>query len=73
MLGNTDRAGILHRWMYDEFSLTRRFAAVGLDEIRRWTHTTSGIDGWASFGLDAEPDGSAYMPFSLYLEGTRRI
>ena len=61
----------MHRWMYDRMSLAQLMHEAGLDEIRRYTAVTSGIDGWRGFLLDAEADGTPCRhntPRSLYME-----
>lgn len=68
LIGNTARAGTLHRWMYDEISLTALLRQAGFSEVQRCGAETSWIEGWSDFHLDAEPDGSMYKPESLYLE-----
>lgn len=70
-VGDTGRSGEQHRWMYDRFSLARLLEASGLEAVARREAGTSAIEGWAAFGLDTEPDGSPYKPFSLYLEARR--
>lgn len=71
LIADTARAGILHRWMYDRFSLEEALRQAGFEGIRRHTETTSGIADWRSFHLDSEPSGSAHKPGSLYVEGSR--
>jgi SAM-dependent methyltransferase len=69
--GNTARAGVLHRWMYDRFSLGELLQTTGFVDIQTCTETTSQITGWNEFQLDTNPDGSPYKPDSLYTEGRR--
>jgi SAM-dependent methyltransferase len=71
LIGNTDRAGILHRWMYDRFSLGCLLRETGFEDIQVQDPLTSGIAGWRDFHLDTEPNGDTYLPFSLYIEGRR--
>lgn len=71
VVGNTARAGVLHRWMYDRLSLGEALRDAGFCDIRAHTDSTSQIGGWASFHLDSQPDGSPYKPGSLYMEGRR--
>lgn len=70
-IGDTARAGILHRWMYDRFSLGQLLCQVGFDSVQPQTEATSQIAGWCEFNLDTEPDSSPYKPGSLYIEGRR--
>ena len=65
------RRGEIHLWMYDELFLSDVVRELGYDDPRRMTHTTSRIPDWQRYGLDAEPDGSAYKGTSLYLEACR--
>ena len=71
MLGDTARSGTLHRWMYDRHSLMNALTLAGFCSARTWDCHTSGIDGWADFYLDANPDGSPYKDFSVYVEAAR--
>lgn len=71
LIGDTARAGVLHRWMYDRFSLEHLLRKTGFEDIRTQTATTSQIPRWESFNLDIEPDGTPYKPDSLYIEARR--
>ena len=71
LIGSTDRAGILHRWMYDRFSAGQALRDAGFEAIQVKDASTSGLAGWRDFNLDTEPDGEVYLPFSLYIEGRR--
>lgn len=71
LVGDTARAGILHRWMYDRLSLGHMLRQVGFEDIEVRDPLTSGIAGWRDFSLDTEPSGAAYLPSSLYIEGRR--
>lgn len=73
LVGNTDQAGILHRWMYDRFSLEKLLQDIGFDTIQSHNEVTSQIVGWQKFNLDTEPDGRPYKPGSLYMEGRRPL
>jgi hypothetical protein len=70
LVGNTSRAGILHRWMYDRFSLDFLLEEVGFLNIQRHTPQSSSICGWSDFRLDTDPDGTVYKHTSLYMEAT---
>jgi len=63
--------GEVHRWMYDEFSLSELFQNVGVRDVVRCSATTSRFHDWAAFHLDSEPDGVVYKPESLFLEGSK--
>jgi SAM-dependent methyltransferase len=71
LVGDTERAGILHRWMYDRFSLADLISRVGFSNVRQHTPYTSDMAGWVGFHLDTDPDGTIYKPSSLYMEGVR--
>jgi SAM-dependent methyltransferase len=71
LIGSTDRAGILHRWMYDRFSAGQALREAGFEDVQVKDESTSGLPGWRDFNLDTEPDGEVYLPFSLYIEGRR--
>jgi len=70
-LNNPATTGELHRWMYDEFSLSRLLRATGFRNITRCSHTQSHIPCWESYGLDSQSDGSPYKPGSLYMEAVK--
>jgi SAM-dependent methyltransferase len=71
LIGNTDRAGVLHRWMYDRVSLAELLRSVGFVDVQRHTATSSSVSDWARFNLDTNPDGSIYKPDSFYMEARR--
>lgn len=60
--------GELHRWMYDDYSLTRLLTSLGFTRLRRVSHLESGIPGWSEYRLDTEADGKACKPGSLFVE-----
>jgi hypothetical protein len=70
-VGRFRQRGQHHQWMYDRYSLRLLLRDCGFQEIVRRQATESGIPEWASFGLDADPDGTVYKPDSLYMEGVR--
>jgi SAM-dependent methyltransferase len=69
--GSAAQAGELHRWMYDRHSLGSLLSDVGFREIKRVDAFVSRVEGWTSFNLDTEPDGSIYKPNSLYMEAIK--
>jgi SAM-dependent methyltransferase len=71
LVGDTARAGILHRWMYDRFSLGELLRNAGFEDMQVRTAETSAIPGWRDFQLDTEPTGEVYMPSSIYFEGRK--
>jgi SAM-dependent methyltransferase len=71
LVGDTGRNGAAHRWMYDRVSLEWLVRDAGLKPTGTYTHDTSAIEGWRDFGLDTEPDGTAYKTDSLYMEAMR--
>ncbi len=70
-LGRFRQSGEIHKWMYDRYSLAQRLQEAGFTEIRECTAFESRIAGWKDYHLDTEPDGGAYKPDSLYLEGIK--
>ena len=68
LIGNSEKSGTLHRWMYDAHSLLQLLTDQGFVSASRFTHNTSNISDWNSFQLDLNIDGSPYKPFSLYIE-----
>ena len=70
-VGRFRLGGEVHQWMYDRYSLGRLFAESGFAEIQVRGAAESSIDGFASYGLDTEPDGTVYKPDSLFMEGAK--
>lgn len=68
---NAARAGEVHQWMYDRYSLCQLLERVGFGDVLQEKACTSRIEGWESFHLDADKDGTPYMPESLYLEAMK--
>lgn len=59
--------GEIHRWMYDRFSLRQLCEGVGFQEFECCTATTSRIEKFASFELDASAE-RVFKPDSLFAE-----
>jgi SAM-dependent methyltransferase len=69
--GDARRDGEAHRWMYDRYSLADLLRRVGFrDPVQQEAHTSL-VEGWTSFDLDTEPDGTVYKPGSLFMEATK--
>lgn len=69
--GNAARTGELHRWMYDRHSLARLLESLGYRDIRAESPTGSRIKDFASYHLDADPDGTIHKIESIYIEGVK--
>lgn len=67
------RLGEVHKWMYDEYSLSRLMTTVGLVDTEFMTAETSKIPGWKSYYLDAEANGNIRKPHSLFAEALKPI
>lgn len=65
------RSGELHRWMYDRSSLRAILSGLGFREIRVCAADQSGIDGFAGFHLDTDPEGRVIKPDSLFMEAVK--
>lgn len=65
------KRGEVHRWMYDEHSLTRLLWEHGFREVVRLGASDSRVDGWANFELDTDHDGSTHHPDSLWVEAVK--
>jgi SAM-dependent methyltransferase len=70
-LGRFRRAGEVHQWMYDRFSLARLLKAGGFSEPTVRAATESAIPDWRTFNLDTLPDGSVVKPDSLFMEAVK--
>lgn len=71
MRGNSEKAGELHRWMYDQYTLSDLLNRLGFREIQIQSHSSSRIVDWEIFGLDCNDDGSSYIGHSLYIEAIK--
>ncbi len=64
------KTGEVHRWMYDEVSITVKLRDTGFREIKIMKFNESYISDWAAFNLDSE-NGLEYKPGSLYAEARK--
>ena len=71
IIGSPSRRGELHKWMYDQFSMSRILMNTGFINIEVKTFDQSLVDRWNSFKLDINPDGKEYKPGSLYMEAIK--
>ncbi len=69
--GDAGAIGERHRWMYDQYSLSRLLEEVGFAEMCVRAPADSAIPGWSTFALDTDPDCSPYHRDSLYVEAIR--
>lgn len=61
--------GEKHRWMYDNYSLSKLLSEIGFNNIVIQKYNTSNIKNFNSFNLDCHDDGSPYKGVhSLYIE-----
>jgi hypothetical protein len=70
--GDAAKAGELHQWMYDKYSLKALLTDSGYKLVQVESAFTSRIQGWNSFYLDNNEDGSSYKSDSLYMEGLKK-
>jgi ubiquinone/menaquinone biosynthesis C-methylase UbiE len=69
--GNSEKAGELHRWMYDQYTLSDLLNRLGFREIQVQGYSSSRIMDWESFCLDCNDDGTPYIAHSLYIEAIK--
>lgn len=69
-LGRFHKSGEVHRWMYDRYSLGLLLQECGFDHIRVCTAFESGIQNFASYGLDVA-EGKPRKPDSLFMEAVK--
>ena len=69
-LGNFMMSGENHKWMYDEYELSRLMMAAGFHNIKRKVANDSIIPKWSSYGLEMNGE-KEYKPHSLYKEGVK--
>jgi predicted SAM-dependent methyltransferase len=67
-IGKFRLSGEVHYWMYDEFSLGQLLESVGFVKFKRVRADESGLQGFSSYNLDTEPDGSIRKPDSGFFE-----
>lgn len=65
------KAGEIHHWMYDRYSLSDLLLSVGFRDIQVEQPSTSRIKNWSHFNLDTNEDASIHAPDSLYVEGVK--
>jgi predicted SAM-dependent methyltransferase len=70
-IGRFRRAGEVHHWMYDRYSLARLLVAAGFPNPVVQSATSSQIPNWASFHLDTLPDGRVIKPDLIFMEATK--
>lgn len=70
-VGEFRRGGEIHLWMYDRFSLGRLLEFVGFREPRVCMANESRISDWPTFQLDADVNGRAHKPDSLFMEAVK--
>lgn len=73
LLGDAEKTGWRHRWMYDHFTLEALLVRAGFGACEQTTAWESRIENWETFGLDINVDGSEYKPESLYMEAVRPL
>ena len=69
-IGRFRSGGQVHRWLYDEFSLSRLLEDCGFVDIARADAHTSRVPAWSSFELDVR-DGNVCDPSSLFMEARK--
>lgn len=70
-IGNFRASGEVHKWMYDEFSLSELLKKIGFKDIKRQNADTSYIKNFNLYLLDIEEDGSVRKPDSLFMEAVK--
>ena len=70
-IGRFRLRGEVHQWMYDRFSLARALAAVGFQQPKLQSASTSSIPDWDRFHLDMQPDGTLNKPDLLFMEAIK--
>lgn len=71
VIGDAQRRGETHRWMYDRVNLAHVLEAAGFCDVQVLGHDRSTIPGWDDIALDRMADGSEYISHSLYVEATK--
>lgn len=63
--------GEVHRWMYDEVSLSQLLECARFKDIMRMSHQTSRIPNWSEYRLDGTPGAAPYQPDSIWMEAVK--
>jgi predicted SAM-dependent methyltransferase len=64
--------GEIHKWMYDRISLHKLLEGCGFSDAKQCAADESAIEGFSSFFLDTNKDGSSRKPDSLYMESKKK-
>jgi SAM-dependent methyltransferase len=67
-VGELRLSGEVHQWMYDRYSLEKLLTGAGFRDVHAREAADSGIEGFAGYHLDTEPDASVYKPDSFFIE-----
>jgi predicted SAM-dependent methyltransferase len=70
-IGQFRRAGEIHQWMYDRYSLSELLSQVGFTEINVCSAFESEIQNWETYQLDVI-NGEVRKPDSLFIEAKKR-
>jgi SAM-dependent methyltransferase len=71
VLGDANRRGELHRWMYDRISIESVLCEAAFVKVEIVDYMKSSIPDWEITALDRADDGSEYKPESLYVEALK--
>ena len=71
ILGDARKRGYTHQWMYDRYSIYKLLSGVGFADVTIAKYNESSIPDWDSISLDSMPDGSEYLPESIYIEARK--
>jgi predicted SAM-dependent methyltransferase len=70
-IGRFRQSGEVHLSMYDRFSLVSQLKTCGFEHITEQSATSSCAPNWNDFQLDADANGNAYKPDSLFMEAVK--
>jgi SAM-dependent methyltransferase len=70
-IGRFRLSGEAHQWMYDRYSLARLLSEAGFVDPHLQEASTSQIPDWASYNLDALPDGRVAKPDLFFMEALK--
>lgn len=73
LLGDGEKTGWKHRWMYDHFTLEAMLSRAGFNMCKQTTAWESRIEDWKNYGLDMDTEGNERKPESLYMEAFRPL
>jgi SAM-dependent methyltransferase len=71
VMGDARKRGEIHKWMYDEVTLSHILRMCRFDSPKVQSCLTSQLPDWRSYGLDCGGAEVPFQPNSLYMEAVK--